>query len=171
MIGRCGIIRKRCSMRTEIDFIISQLKDAFEGDPWFGRNARALLSEVDEQTAFTKLNNQHSILELVWHVITWREFTIDRLQPDKTLSYFEENDWRKLDHNDKSLWQQGIQRLQKTQEQLIDLLEKKDDTLLDESVSGRNYNFRKLLNGLVQHDIYHLGQIAYINKAIKNPKP
>jgi hypothetical protein len=31
-------------------------------------------------------------------------------------------------------------------------------------VDERKYNFRKLLHGLIQHDIYHLGQIAYIKK-------
>ena len=52
-------------MNREILFIVEQLKDAYEGDPWFGRNLKALLSEVDEQTAFVKLKGQHSILELL----------------------------------------------------------------------------------------------------------
>jgi uncharacterized damage-inducible protein DinB len=156
-------------MRVEIDFIVSQLKDACEGDPWFGRNAKELLSEVNEQTAFTKLKNQHSILELVWHMITWREFTIDRLHPAKTLAQLEENDWRELNHSNKTLWPQGLQRLQETQEQLISLLQNADDTLLVENVKERKYNFRKLLNGLIQHDIYHLGQIAIIKKIINSP--
>ncbi|HVF81218.1 MAG TPA: DinB family protein [Flavisolibacter sp.] len=154
-------------MQTEINFIISQLKDAYEGDPWFGRNAKELLSEIDEQTAIIQFNHQHSILELVWHIITWREFTIDRLLPEKPLAYFEGADWRKLNHTDKTLWPQGLHRLQETQQQLIDLLQKADDKVLDGQVKERSYNFRKLLHGLIQHDIYHLGQIAFINKAVK----
>ncbi len=158
------------SMRTETDIIISQLKDAYEGDPWFGRNAKELLSEVDEQTAFTKPNSQHSILELVWHIVTWREFTIDRMQPEKTVDYFEELDWRELDHNNKTLWPQGLQRLQETQDRLVSLLKQSDDSILEQPVKEKTYTFRKLLHGLVQHDIYHLGQIAFINKAVNKPK-
>ena len=150
----------------EILFIIEQMKDAYEGDPWFGRNIKSLLADVEEQTAFEKISSQHSMLDLVWHMITWREFAIDRLQqkPQMQLKYFEQNDWRKLDYSNKTLWQQVLERLQKTQDELIQLLKKQKDDILDKTVAERNYNFRKLLHGIIQHDIYHLGQIAYIQK-------
>lgn len=156
-------------MRNEIDNILEQLKDAYEGDPWFGRSIKALLHSVDEKAVFIKLNNQHSILELLWHMITWREFTINCLLPsaNRNLKYFEELDWRELDHNNASLWQEGLHRLDQTQTEMIRLLEKQDDSVLEQIVHERNYNFRKLINGMVQHDIYHIGQIAYINKAVK----
>ena len=156
-------------MNKEMQYIAEQLKDAYEGDPWFGRNALALLAEVNEQTAFERPNGQHSIVELVWHMITWRAFTISRFTKEegKDLHYFEDRDWRELDHSDKSLWQQGLQRLQQTQDELIEILQKQKDELLDQNVEERNYNYKKLLYGIVQHDIYHLGQIAYINKLLK----
>jgi uncharacterized damage-inducible protein DinB len=156
-------------MRQELDHIIYQLRDTYEGDPWFGRNIRAILREIDETIAFEKPNGQHSILELLWHMITWREFTVDRLQhsPQMQLDYFERNDWRELDHSDKTLWPQGIERLQETQDQLLKLLSERTDEILEIEVRERNYNFRKLLSGFIQHDIYHLGQIAYIKKMLK----
>jgi uncharacterized damage-inducible protein DinB len=159
-------------MNKEILFLIAQLKDAYEGEPWFGRNAKELLSEITEDIAFQKPSEEHSNLELVYHMITWREFTISRLQalPGKDMNYFEQNDWQKLDHSNKALWQQGLNRLQETQNELISLLEKQEESLLEKSVSERTYNFRKLLHGLVQHDIYHLGQIAYIKKMLQNAK-
>ena len=60
-------------MRKETDFIISQLNETFKGDPWFGRSITALLNEVDEEMAFIQLKKQHSILELVWHMVNWRD--------------------------------------------------------------------------------------------------
>ncbi|MDB5204952.1 MAG: DinB family protein [Flavisolibacter sp.] len=129
---------------------------------------KALVSEIDEATAFTRPNNQHSILELVWHMVTWREFIIDRLKPAKTAAYFEENDWRELDHTDKTLWPTGLQKLQETQEQLLYLFQNTEDAILNQPVKERSYDFRKLLHGLIQHDIYRLGQIAYINKFISH---
>ncbi len=158
-------------MNSEILFIIEQIKETYEGDPWFGRNAKALITEVNEQAVFEKPNGQHSILELVWHMITWREFTINRLRNDKEndLHYFEVNDWRNLDHADKSLWQQALHRLHQTQNELIEVLQtQRDNNLLSQRVEGREYDFRKLLNGVFQHDIYHLGQIAYIKKLLES---
>lgn len=156
-------------MNTEINLLTEQLKDAYEGDPWFGRPARQLLGEVDETIAFTKLNGQHSILELVWHMANWREFAISHLGPsEKDLAYFEVNDWRELDHENKALWQEGLQKLQQSQDELLRLLSQKEDALLEQNVSGRTYTYRKLVSGIVQHDIYHLGQIAFITKALKS---
>ncbi len=153
----------------ETEGIIYQLKETYEGDPWFGRATTKLLAEVNNQAAFQKSNEQHSIVELVWHMITWREFTIDRLRhsPQMQLEYFEKNDWRQLDHNDITLWPQALERLQETQNELIELLKHIDDSILEQQVGDRSYNFRKLLYGIVQHDIYHLGQIAYLNKLVR----
>ncbi len=153
-----------------MDYLIEQLKETWDGDPWFGRNVRVLLGEVDAATAVQKLNGQHPILELVWHMCTWREFTIHALQPGSAFSakYFEDLDWRELDHADFSLWQKGLEKLRETQQRLVALLEQQDDAILEENVRERTYNYRKLITGVIQHDIYHLGQIAHITKQIRN---
>lgn len=156
-------------MNQEINVIVTQLKDAFEGDPWWGRNANALLGEVDETIAMQKPSGQHSILELVWHMINWKEFAISRLHEidGKDLHYFESNDWRHLDHGHKSLWHQGVERLHYVHNELVGLLEQQSDELLDRNVAEREYTYRKLFNGVLQHDIYHLGQVAYIVKMVR----
>src|SRR4051794_2732035 len=99
-------------MNREILLIAEQMKDVYEGEPWFGRNAKSLLGDVDEKIAFAKPSGQHSILELLWHMITWKEFTISRLRSNATndLNYFEVNDWRQLDHTDKSLLKKSLER-------------------------------------------------------------
>jgi uncharacterized damage-inducible protein DinB len=156
-------------MQAEIASIIGQLKEAYEGEPWFGRNLKTLLSEVDEEMAFQQLNGQHSILQLLYHMIVWREFTISRLTTsEKDLAYFEKNDWQQLDHTDKTLWRKGLQQLEATQTELIRLLQEQDDSILTRPVNERKYDYSKLLYGIVQHDIYHLGQIAFITKALKS---
>jgi uncharacterized damage-inducible protein DinB len=157
-------------MNKEILQISSLLQDSFSGDPWYGRSVKSLLKDVSEIDVFEKPNGQHSILELLWHMIIWREFTINRWRNDnkKTTSYFEENDWRDLDHDDKSLWKKGLQRLDETQSELIEVLEQQQDNIINETVPGRTYNFKKLLYGIIQHDIYHVGQIAYLTKLLQN---
>lgn len=155
-------------MQTEINAIIKQLNEAYEGEPWFGRNIKALLSEVDGETALMRLNRQHSILELLWHMVNWREFVISHLNPsEKNLAWFEEHDWQELNSENTALWPEGLQRLQQTQDELLRLLAQKEDSLLEKNVSERKYDYRTLLNGIIQHDIYHLGQIAFVSKALR----
>lgn len=156
-------------MRKDIGYLIYQLDDAYKGNPWFGRCLKEIIGEVNLDIALQKPGgDQHSLLELLWHIITWREFTISRLEtpPTQNLQYFDENDWRELDHSDNSLWQKGLDKLDETQQELLQLLQQADDSILDKNVEGRKFNFRYLLNGIIQHDIYHLGQIAYVKKLL-----
>jgi uncharacterized damage-inducible protein DinB len=156
-------------MNKEIQYITSLLKKTYDGDPWFGSSIKKIVAEVDAKTALQKPNQQHSILELIYHMLTWREFIISRLQPgnDKTVQYFEKNDWRELDHNDLSLWEKGLQLLENTQQLLTVLLGNLTDDILSKQVTDREYNYRFLFHGVIQHDIYHLGQIAYVKKLLQ----
>jgi len=156
-------------MNTEMLQIAEQLKEAYGGSPWFGKNAKTLLNEAEAVDVFETPNGQHSILELLYHMITWREFTLSRLRQDgeKNAAYFESRDWQELDASDKSLWHAGLKKLGAVQNELADVLQQQEDRLLIETVPERNYHFRNLLYGIVQHDIYHLGQIAYITKLLK----
>lgn len=155
-------------MNKEIQYIIKQLQTSYDGQPWFGRAMKKILAEIDSASALQKPSGQHSMLELLYHIITWREFTISRLQPgnDKTVQYFDEHDWRQLDHSDTSLWKKGLKLLEDTQELLVTLMGNLTDDVLNNPVADREYNYRFLLNGIVQHDIYHLGQIAYVKKLL-----
>ena len=157
-------------MNTEILQVAEQIKDAYEGDPWFGRSIKSLLNDTDESIAFEKPNGQHSILEIVYHIINWRKFTINRIREgdEVSLKYFEECDWQQLDHNDKSLWKKALHKLSALQAELIEVMQHQKDDILTETVPGRNYNFRKLLYGVIQHDIYHTGQIAYLTKLLRS---
>lgn len=155
-------------MNTEMLLIVGQLKDAYEGEPWFGRSIKEILNEIDETIVFEKPDGQHSILELLWHMITWKEFALSRLKNDQTpVEYFEKNDWRELDHFDRTLWQQGLQQFAKLHNELIEVIQQQKDEILSQRVGDRKYDFRKLVYGIIQHDIYHLGQIVYIKKMLK----
>ena len=154
-------------MNNELKMYAAQLNENFSGEPWFGRNIQAILKEINEDIASQKPNGQHSMLELLYHMINWRLFTINRLEKSSaTVKSFEENDWQVLDHQDKSLWQKGIEQLNDTQQRLLNLINTMKDEDLQSPVHERDYENRTLINGIIQHDIYHLGQIAYIKKML-----
>jgi len=78
---------------------------------------------------------------------------------------FERTDWRSIDpslHN----WDDALAAFIAAHQQIVAHLQTKNDDFLDEIVDYRNYNFRFLLNGLIQHNIYHVGQVAYLVKQL-----
>ncbi|OSZ73803.1 hypothetical protein CAP36_17535 [Chitinophagaceae bacterium IBVUCB2] len=155
-------------MNTEIQSIIHRIENVNNGEPWFGRAVFSIMDEVDSATAFEKpAGAPHSLIELLYHMITWADFTLKRLEKDiiTDLKAAEELDWRKIDPKQHS-WKKGLKEFKTIHKKIITLLKKKGDAFLNEKVDYRKYNYRFLLNGMIEHTIYHLGQVAYLNKML-----
>lgn len=155
-------------MNTEIKSIIRSLESSLDGEPWFGRPVYALLREVKESVASVKPNkDSHSLIELLYHMNTWADFTLKRIQKDhiNDMAAFDKLDWREIDpliHG----WEEGLSLFIATNQHILALLGNLDDKFLDEKVEYRDYDFRYLLRGYIDHNIYHAGQIAYLNKLL-----
>ena len=156
-------------MNKETLYIAKSFEDTLSNQPWFGRAVYDILGEADESKVHTKPNGtEHSMIELLWHMNTWAEFTLGSLEKRSVdeMKAIEANDWRTIDPKTHT-WQKGIEQLKATHKKIVELLNQKtDDSFLGDIVPLRKYNFRYLLNGLIQHNIYHLGQVAYVRKML-----
>lgn len=156
-------------MNKETQYIIKTFESTLSGQPWFGRAVYEILGEIDESIVTMKPNEaSHSLLELIWHMNTWAEFVLGSLESRTAgeMKTIEANDWRGIDPVTNS-WKKGIAQLKETHSRIMELLGKKsDDNFLGDIVPGRQFNFRFMLHGLIQHNIYHLGQVAYIKKML-----
>src|SRR5438876_8082960 len=155
-------------MNKETQSTISNLQNVLSGEPWFGRSVYSLLEEIDTSKIYTKPDeNSHSLADLLYHLLTWAEFTLKSLERagEEEIRAIEKLDWRKIDPAIHS-WEKGLNELKSVHEKIILVLKDKDDEFLSEKVEYRKYNFRVLLNGLIEHNIYHLGQIAYVKKLL-----
>ena len=162
-------------MSKEMQSIIRNLQNTLNGEPWFGRAVYTILEEVDGSKVYIKPagtaerpdNSGHSLIELLYHMITWAGFTLGKLDnnADPGLTQSEDLDWREIDRNVHT-WQAGLEKFRKIHEKIIVILETKDDSFLSGMVEGRKFNYRFMLNGLIQHNIYHLGQVAYVKKLL-----
>ena len=155
-------------MNAEIQTIIRNLREVLQGEPWHGKSVMELLSEVDPAMAYIRPEEtQHSLIDLLYHMITWSEFTANRMEKDPPpAEETEALDWREIDPVQHT-WQGGVEQLKAANEKIIAMLQQKDDSLLSQKVADRNYNFGQLLHGQVQHLIYHSGQIAYVRKLLQ----
>ncbi|MEO7923684.1 MAG: DinB family protein [Chitinophagaceae bacterium] len=155
-------------MNKEIQSIIRRLENINSGEPWFGRAVYSILEEIDPKKTFTRPNNsEHSLAELLYHMITWADFTLKRIEGDKIndLAAAEELDWRMIDPKIHT-WKKGLVEFKSIHKKITDLLKTKDDDFLKENVDYRKYDYRFLINGLIEHNIYHLGQVAYLKKLL-----
>jgi hypothetical protein len=104
------------------------------------------------------------LIQLLYHMNSWAEFTLAQIENEITeVSVFEKKDWIEIDPAEHT-WEKGLKQFNSVHKELVNALQKRTDDFLDSAVKYRDYDFRYLLNGLIQHDIYHLGQIVYLNK-------
>jgi hypothetical protein len=118
-------------MDKEIQSIARNFRNVLEGQPWYGRAVYEILNETETSDVYKKPNgNGHSAIELLYHMITWAEFTLTRLNNDskKDMAYFEKIDWRQIDPSEHT-WKAGMKQLKDIHQEIIGLLETKDDSL------------------------------------------
>jgi uncharacterized damage-inducible protein DinB len=147
--------------------LADQIRRAFEGEAWHGDSLLEILAGVSAKTAAAHpIPNAHSIWELLLHVEAWDEVTIRRaggtaVQPT------EEKNFPPVRDTSEAAWQQTLGNIKKTHEELVQTVAAFPDSRLEERVPGKSqdyYNFYYLFSGIVQHELYHAGQIALLKK-------
>jgi hypothetical protein len=77
-----------------------------------------------------------------------------------------EKDWSPAADGEEQ-WTAATKRLFDSCEQLAQAIERFGDTRLEDAAPGRQYDFYYLFHGIVQHSLYHGGQIALLKKALQ----
>jgi uncharacterized damage-inducible protein DinB len=151
---------------SETHRINSQLKRAQEGQAWHGPSLRELLDGVSAAEAATHpIAGAHSIWELVLHIIAWQRIAQRRLTGDAAAEVPDEMNFPPLADTSDAAWQATLQSLAESNQALRNAIKQMDDAQLDAIVPGAPYSNYVLLHGVIQHNLYHAGQIALLKKA------
>jgi hypothetical protein len=155
-------------MNSESLRIADQLRRAFTGDPWHGSPLLDLLAGIAaEQARARPLRSAHTIGELVLHVDVYLRAALEACQGVAMPKlYGTEGDWPALQDDSPAAWIAAQVRLFQNAERLAQAMEGFEDATLQETVPGRDYDFYYLFHGIVQHSLYHGGQIAMLKKAL-----
>jgi hypothetical protein len=149
---------------TEIERIDDQLKRSMEGDAWHGPAILELLHGVTCQQALKKVSpNVHSIWEIVHHLIRTQEVVRERLGgKHEVLS--DEEFWPPVLEATEQDWMKTVDRLAVTYHEVRAALANLTDERLDHPVANGWASLYRTINGNVQHNLYHGGQIAILKK-------
>lgn len=149
---------------TETQRIKELLIQIYEGEAWHGPSIKRILENISVAIAAQRLPGSHNIIEMVRHMVIWRQFVIARLEGDNAYDVIADENWTHVDELQAFAWFEATEKLEKSQERLVALLDQMPDTRLYETVANRPYNYYTLLHGILQHDVYHLGQIVLLRK-------
>ena len=153
-------------MSTELARIEDQLKRAFEGGAWHGPSVLEVLKGVTaSQAAARPLRGAHNIWDLVLHIAAWEDACRRRLEGDRA-ELSDSEDWRAMTGTDEAAWEQLKAMLIEGHRRLRAAIAKTDESRLDEPILSGMPSVYVTLHGVIQHDLYHAGQIAILKKAL-----
>ena len=145
----------------EIERILDQLNRAWGGPSWTGVEIQPLLDGLtDEQSRAQTLPNAHSIIELVAHMRAWMDVVSGRLR-GKPKEPTAEEDWEDVT---RLSWPAAIRQLENAESRLCDAVARLSTDDLDNIAIGTKDTVYVILHGVIQHNLYHAGQIAILKK-------
>jgi DinB superfamily len=155
-------------VHSECSRIADQLRRELVGEPWHGTPLRDLLAGVTAEQALARpLPNAHNIWELLLHMDVWASAASDAARGAPMAKIYQtEKDWPVPDARSAMAWQPAIGHFFMVGERLAEAISDFPDSRLQDIVPGRKYDFYFLFHGIVQHNLYHGGQIALLKKAV-----
>lgn len=157
-------------MNTLITYFIDELKNVQHGKTWIGSSYDHKLIAIDNNLVFERpIEHMHSIAEIISHLTLWRTEAILKIKTGTGSKTDDcEENWLPNSKLKEKGWSAIKLAYDNTLTELITLLEDKDDTFLQQEYYDTDfkghYDYRFLLNGMLHHDIYHLGQLGIIIK-------
>lgn len=152
---------------SEVERIRDQFTRVWEGDPWHGPNILEILGALTAAQAMARpIVGAHSIWEIVLHMRLVHELVIDRLRGNPA-KHSDTASWPKVEDDDGTAWAAAQGGLVVTCRTVLDEIARLDDTALHEPILEGFSTRYDTLHGLVQHDLYHAGQIAILKKAFE----
>ncbi len=150
---------------VEVENIVDQMERAFEGDAWHGSSISEILAGISaEQAAAFPFASAHSIWEIVVHTSVWQRVVRERLQGKPLRSLPDDEDWPRIDDTSPTAWAQAVGELRTEYELLREEALRWRGRDLGETTEGQRYTVYEMLHGVIQHNLYHAGQIAILEK-------
>ncbi len=153
---------------------VYRYNEIFQGVPWYGTSLLESLDKVPLNFWNKKpYEGARSISEYVGHLVNWRKFVIEKLKSNKSfnIEMNTKEDWGdEVIIENKEAIDRFLGELKDTQYQISEMVLSKNEEWCGQNVPGKTYTNAYMLEGILQHDIYHLGQLNLINSQLKRLK-
>jgi len=156
---------------TTSEKLQQELEKVLSGRPWYGTGIYDTIAKVSLEAAYEKPpGSVHNIAEIVLHMVAWTEEVMDRMN-GMTAGVPSSGDWPDTGKPDEQKWQNYVDDLKLVNVNLIGIIQNFPDEQWGEPIDDQRgdrpvVTYETLITGLIQHHIYHAGQIALLNRII-----
>jgi uncharacterized damage-inducible protein DinB len=132
---------------------------------WYGPSLAELLAQISPELATTAaVPGSHSISELLQHLLLWNERVRNTSDSNSLPRWQPEKEWAEPPIP----WNELVSRWSLSRELLEEKIRNFPIEDLAKQVPGRDYPYETMLHGIVEHAIYHSGQIAMVLSMLRS---
>lgn len=148
---------------------IQQIADAYHAvtvkGAWYGPTLAELIAKTSPEDAVTPpVPGAHAISSLLQHLLLWNERVRQTCEGTPMPRWEAEKEWAEPSIP----WRELVARWNQSRDGLEERIRNFPIEDLGKQVPGRTYPYETLLPGIVQHTIYHSGQMAMILSMLRS---
>lgn len=144
--------------------ILDHYDEMLSGDPWHGYAVWPVLDNISAQEAAARpAPATHTIWEIVMHMTFWENVAVQRLAGLRA-GLVEELNFPPMPAATEENWRKTLDQLHAADRNFREALAKLDAKKLDELTAAGKRSFYGEAHDLIEHHVYHLGQIALLKK-------
>jgi hypothetical protein len=149
---------------SQLQRILTHYDNVLNGDPWHGDPIYRILEGISaEQAAARPLADRHTIWEIVMHMTFWEGVVTKRLAGLRA-GLVEELNFPGMPNATEANWQQTLDEFRSSNRSFREALTNLDPARLDELTAAGKRTYYGEAHGIIEHHLYHLGQIALLKK-------
>src|ERR1041385_434591 len=142
--------------------LLEQLKETHSEEAWFVPVNIAIQGLTPEQASWKDTTDNHSIAQLVNHLIFWNQQQLAKFKGEKPAPFSGDNK-ETFSGVDKTAWETSVKQIDEVLKAWETAIEQADETKLAKWYST--------IAKISTHNAYHTGQIIYIRKMKGNWDP
>jgi hypothetical protein len=152
----------------DVQRILRQYDQVLNGPAWHGDPIWEILGSVSVKAAAARpIANAHTIWEIVGHMAFWEEVATKRLGGLRA-GLEEERNFPSAPDATNANWQKTLDEFRASNHAFREALQTLEPARLDELSAAGKRSFYEEAHGLIEHHVYHAGQITLLAKA-SNP--
>jgi uncharacterized damage-inducible protein DinB len=136
--------------------LLDQLKSTHNEQDWFVPASKSVVGLTAEQANWKQGDANHSIAQLVQHLVFWNRAQLAKMKGEKGPAYSGDNKETFAGTLDKAGWEKAVSSLDGVLTDMEKWIESADDQTLQK--------WYDTIAHISAHNAYHTGQILYIRK-------
>jgi uncharacterized damage-inducible protein DinB len=152
---------------TKSEKLKASLERILAGEAWYGLPVYTIIGQVGFEAAYEKPpGSVHNIAGIVLHMLAWTEEVLDRMN-GMSAGVPSSGDWPDPGAPDEQKWQNYVNDLKLVNVNLLGAIESFPEEKWSELINDTRETepvttYEDLVQGFIQHQVYHAGQIALL---------